>query len=115
MAFILLLGHDPAKVEEALKLAQRGAEIQPDSGDAHYLMGKALIKMGRVKESVPELELAACRNPEVSKAHFQLALADEALSDKEKARAERKALTQTKQRASQQGMASGSVMPQTIP
>lgn len=115
LAFILLLGHDPAKVEEALKLAQRGADLQPDSGDAHYLVGKALMKMGRVKESVPELELAARRNPEDSKAHFQLALAYEALGEKEKARAERQALAQTKQRASQQGMASGSVMPKTVP
>jgi tetratricopeptide (TPR) repeat protein len=115
LAFILLLGHDPAKVEEALKLAQRGAEIQPDSGDAHYLMGKALMKLGRVKESVPELELAARRNPEDSKAHFQLALAYDALGEKEKARAERQALAKTKQRASEQGMASGSVMPQTAP
>ncbi|HMD83659.1 MAG TPA: tetratricopeptide repeat protein [Terriglobia bacterium] len=115
LAFILLLGHDPAKVEEALKLAQRGAALQPDSGDAHYLVGKALMKMGRVKESVPELELAAHRNPEDSKAHFQLALAYDALGEKEKARAERQALAKTKQRANQQGMASGSVMPQAVP
>jgi len=115
LAFILLLGHDPAKVEEALKLAQRGAEIQPDSGDAHYLIGKALMKMGRVKESVPELELAAKGNPEDSKAHFQLALAYDALGEKEKARAERQGLAKTKLRANQQGMASGSVIPQTTP
>jgi len=115
LAFILLLGHDPAKVEEALKLAQRGAEIEPDSGDAHYLIGKALMKMGRVKDSVPHLELAARRNPADSKAHFQLALAYDALGEKEKARAERQALANTKQRANQQGMASGSVMPQTVP
>lgn len=115
LAFILLLGHDPAKIEEALKLAQRGAEMQPASGDAHYLMGKALMKLGRIKESVPELELAARRNPEDSKAHFQLALAYEALGEKEKAAAERQALAQTKKRANQQGMASGSVMPGTAP
>ncbi len=115
LAFILLLGHDPAKIEEALKLAQRGAKMQPDSGDAHYLIGKALMKMNRIKESVPELELAAKRNPEDSKAHFQLALAYEALGEKDKANAERQALARTKQRANQQGMASGSMMPQTAP
>jgi tetratricopeptide (TPR) repeat protein len=115
LAFILLLGHDPAKIEEALKLAQSGAKMQPDSGDAHYLIGKALMKMNRIKESVPELELAAKRNPEDSKAHFQLALAYEALGEKDKATAERQALARTKQRANQQGMASGSMMPETAP
>ena len=115
LAFILLLGHEPAKVEEALKLAQRAAAIQPDSADAHYLIGKALMKMGRIKESVPELEWAARHNPQDSKAHFQLALAYDALGEKEKARVERQALAQTKQHANQQGMASGSVMPQSVP
>jgi len=115
LAYILLLGHDPAKIEEALKIAQQAAKIQPDSGDAHYLIGKALMKMGRVKESVPYLEFAAQRNPQDSKPHFQLALAYEALGEKDKAQVERQALAKTKQRADQQGMASGSVMPQSGP
>jgi tetratricopeptide (TPR) repeat protein len=111
LAFILLLGHDAGKIEEAFKLADRAAEIQPDSGEAHYLEGKALMKMGRVKEAVPELERAAQRNPDDSKAHFQLAEAYEALGEKGRARAERQALAQTKRRANQQGMASGNVLP----
>jgi tetratricopeptide (TPR) repeat protein len=114
LAFILLLGHDPAKVEEALKLAERAAKLQPHSGSAHYLVGKALMKMGRVKEAAPELEKATKLDPEDSKAHFQLALAYDQLGEKEKASAERRALAQTKQRANQQGMASGSVMPQAV-
>jgi len=111
LAFILLLGHDPAKVEEALKLAKRAAEIQPSSGSAHYLVGKALMSQGRVQEAVPELVLATRLNPEDSKPHFQLALAYERLGEKEKALAERQALAKTKQRSNQQGMASGSVLP----
>jgi len=113
LSFILLLGHDPAKVEEALKLAKRAAEIQPTSGSAHYLVGKALMSQGRVQEAVPELVLATRLNPEDSKPHFQLALAYERLGDKEKALAERQALAKTKQRSDQQGMASGSVLPST--
>jgi tetratricopeptide (TPR) repeat protein len=111
LAFILLLGHDPAKVEEALKLAKRAVEIQPSSGGAHYLVGKALLRQGHVKEAVPELVLAARLNPEDSKPRFQLALAYERLGEKEKARAEREALAKTKQRSNQPGMASGSVLP----
>ena len=112
LAYILLLGHDPVKVEEALKLAERAAKLQPQSGSAHYLAGKALMKMGRVKEAVPELERATKLEPEDSKAHFQLALAYDQLGEKEKASAERQALARTKLPANQQGMASGSVMPQ---
>jgi len=115
LAFILLMGHDPAKVDEGLKLAERAAKLEPDAGEPHYLVGKALMKMGRVREAVPELEIAARRNPEDSKAHFQLALAYDQLGEKEKASAERKALAHTKERANQQGMASGSVMPPTAP
>jgi Flp pilus assembly protein TadD len=111
LSFILLLGHDPVKVEEALKLARRAAEIQPSSGSAHYLVGKALMSQAHVKEAAPELVLAARLDPKDSKAHFQLALAYERLGDKEKALAERQALAKTKQRPNQQGMASGSVLP----
>ncbi len=115
LAFILLLGHDPAKVEEALKLAQRAAEIQPSSPEAHYLVGKALMSQGHVKQALPELERAARLDPDDSKAHFQLARAYEELGEKEKAQAERRALAKTKQRANQQGMASGSVLPRAQP
>jgi len=114
LAFILLLSHDPGKVQEALKLAQRVANLQPNSYDAHYLVGKALMKMRRAKEAVPELELAAKLNPADSKAHFQLVLAYDAVGQKDKAEVERQVLAKTKQRANQQGMASGSVMPQAV-
>ena len=111
LAFILLLGHDPTKVEEALELAKRAAKIQSSSGAAHYLVGKALMNKGRLKEAVPELVLATRLDPGDSKAHYQLALAYERLGDKEKALAERQALAKTKQHANQGGMASGSVLP----
>ena len=112
LAYILLLGHDPVKVEEALKLAQRAEKLRPQSGSAHYLAGKALMKMGHPKEAAPELEKATKLEPEDSKAHFQLALAYDQLGEKEKASAEREALAHTKLPANQQGMASGTVMPQ---
>ncbi len=114
LAFILLLGHDPAKIDEGLKLAQRAEEIRPSSADAHYLVGKALMKKGRVKEALPELERAVRLDPEDSKAHFQLARAYERMGEKDKARAERQALAKTKRRANQQGMASGSVLPHAL-
>jgi tetratricopeptide (TPR) repeat protein len=113
LSFILLLGHDPAKVEEGWKLAKRAAEIQPSSGGAHYLEGKALMSQGRIKEALPELVLATRLSPEDSKPHFQLVRAYERLGEKDKAYAERQALAKTKQRSNQQGIASGSVLPST--
>ncbi|MGO8790871.1 MAG: tetratricopeptide repeat protein [Terriglobia bacterium] len=112
LAYILLLGHDPVKVEEALKLAERAEKLRPQSASAHYLAGKALMKMGHAKEAVLELEQATKLEPDDSKAHFQLALAYDQLGEKEKASAERQALAHTKLPANQQGMASGTVMPQ---
>jgi predicted Zn-dependent protease len=97
-----------------LELAQRAVKLQPNSCDAHYLVGKALMKMGRAKEAVPELERATKLNSADSKPHYQLALAYDELGQKEKAKAERQLLAETKQRANQQGMASGSVMSQTV-
>ena len=97
-----------------MKLARRAVEIRPASADGHYLVGKALMKEGRVKEALPELERAVRLDPEDSKAHFQLARAYEQLGDKDKARAERQALAKTKQRAGQQGMASGGVLPHAL-
>jgi Flp pilus assembly protein TadD len=72
------------------------------------------MKMGRAKEAVPELERATKLEPEDSKAHFQLALAYDQLGEKDKASAERQALARTKLPANQQGMASGTVMPQAV-
>lgn len=111
LTVVLLLGHHPEKVEEALKLARRAAVMQASSADAHYLAGKALMKQGRVEDALPELRLAAQLNPKDSKAHFQLALAYERLGDKAKARAERQELAKTKHGADQQGMASEGVLP----
>src|SRR5205814_1040475 len=59
LSILLLLGHDPARLEEGLNCAQRAVKLKPDSPDAHFLAGKALFKLGRLREASPELERAS--------------------------------------------------------
>jgi len=111
LAFLLLLGNDPGKAEEALRCALRAAKLDPSSPDAHYLAGKALFKLARIREAVPELQEAEKLRPDDSKPHFLLAQAYDRLGETQKAEAERKALAQTKARAPTAGAAGGSSLP----
>jgi tetratricopeptide (TPR) repeat protein len=105
LSVLLLLGHDPARIEEGLSYAQRAEKLQPDSPDAHFLAGKALFKLGRVREAAPELARAAKLNPEDSKPHFLLARIYDQLGQPDRARKERNNLARIKARPGQAGMA----------
>ncbi|PYV23709.1 MAG: hypothetical protein DMG24_13350 [Acidobacteria bacterium] len=87
--------------------------MNPSLGDAHYLVGKALLKLGRVQEAVQELEKAEKLDPDDSKPHFLLAEVYERLGEKDRARSERKAFGRTRQAAHPGGMATGSSWPQS--
>ena len=113
LAFLLLLTHDPAQLREGLKYATQAAGLNPSLGDAHYLVGKALLKLGRVQEAVQELEKAEKLDPDDSKPHFLLVEVSERLGEKDRARSERKAFGRTRQAAHPGGMATGSSWPQS--
>ncbi len=115
LSVLLLLGHDPARLEEGLTCARRAAKLQPDSPEPHFLAGKALFKLGRVREAAPELALAAKLNPEDSKPHFLLARIYDQLGQHDRARKERSNLARIRDRTGQSGMATGgavAVMPE---
>jgi tetratricopeptide (TPR) repeat protein len=111
LSFLLLLGHDQTNLLEGLKLAQQAEELQPDSAEAHYLAGKALFKLGRIAQAIPELERGEKLNPDDSKPHFLLAQIFDQLGQPEKARKEREALARTRRRAGQTGVATGNPLP----
>jgi tetratricopeptide (TPR) repeat protein len=111
LAFLLLLGHDRAQLSKGLRLAQQAAELEPSSADAHYLSGKALLKLGRTKEAVPELLRAEGLDPRDSKPHFLLAQAYDRLGEDQKARAERQAFLRIRERSTGPGMATGELLP----
>jgi Flp pilus assembly protein TadD len=45
---------------------------RPDSADAYYEIGKALLQKGDVKGSVENLEIAARLKPKQAHVHYQL-------------------------------------------
>ena len=111
LSVLLLLGHDPARLEEGLGCAQAAEKLQPDSPDAHFLAGKALFKLGRLREASPELARAAKLNPEDSKPHFLLARIYDQLGQHDRARKERKDTARIQGRPGQAGMATVDPVP----
>ena len=113
LSILLLLGHDPARLEEGLSCAQRAERLQPDSPDAHFLAGKALEKLGRLREASPELARAAKLNPEDSKPHFLLARIYDQLGQHDRAQKERQNIARIQSRPGQAGMATVDPVPVT--
>jgi predicted Zn-dependent protease len=96
-----------------LSCAQRAEKLQPDSPEAHFLAGKALFKLGRLREASPELARAAKLNPEDSKPHFLLARIYDQLGQHDRAQKERKNIARIQGRPGQAGMASVDPLPVT--
>jgi tetratricopeptide (TPR) repeat protein len=113
LGILLLLGHDRARLEEGLSCAQRAEKLQPNSVDAHFLAGKALFKLGRLREASPELVRAAKLNPEDSKPHFLLVRIYDQLGQHDRARKERENLTRIQDRRGQGGIARADPVPVT--
>jgi tetratricopeptide (TPR) repeat protein len=113
LSILLLLGHDPARLEEGLSCARRAEKLQPDSQAAYFLAGKALFKLGRLREASPELERAAKLNPEDSKPHFLLARIYDQLGQPDRARKERNHVGRIRGHPGQSGMATVDAVPIT--
>jgi tetratricopeptide (TPR) repeat protein len=113
LSILLLLGHDPARLEEGLRCAQRAEKLQSDSPVAHFLAGKALFKLGRLREASPELARAAKLNPDDSKPHFLLARIYDQLGQHDQAQKERKNIALIHGRPGQAGMATVDPVPVT--
>lgn len=113
LSVLLLLGHDPARLDEGFRCAQAAEKLQPDSANAHFLAGKALYKLGRLREANSELARAAKLDPEDSKPHFLLARIYDQLGKPDRAREERKSLARIQGRPGQAGMATVDPVPVT--
>jgi Flp pilus assembly protein TadD len=113
LSILLLLEHDPARLEEGLSYSQRAEALQSESPEAHFLAGKALFKLGRLREASQELARAAKLNPEDSKPHFLLARIYDQLGQHDRAQKERKNIARIQGRPGQAGMASVDPLPVT--
>jgi tetratricopeptide (TPR) repeat protein len=72
LASIALRQSDPAP---AVKWAQCALDLNHDSVDAHYLLGRASLEAGDVNTAIRELEIASNLSPESPEIHFNLARA----------------------------------------
>jgi Flp pilus assembly protein TadD len=113
LSIILLLGHDSARIKQALAYSDRAKKLRPDSADAHFLAGKALFKLGRLQEAGNQLKRAATLNPEDRKAHFLLAQIYDQMGQGDRAREERKQIARIQSRPDQPGMTSADRVPMT--
>jgi tetratricopeptide (TPR) repeat protein len=61
------------RTDQALTLARRAVEIDPEFFDSHGLLGSLYMIAGRADLAVPELEMAIAGNPNPAPAHSNLA------------------------------------------
>jgi tetratricopeptide (TPR) repeat protein len=111
LSILLLLGHEPAQLEEGMRCAEDAKKIRPDSADANYLGGKALFKLGRLREAEPELVRAAKLNPKDGKPHFLLAQIFDQMGQPDRARKERETLARIQSGTGEAGIASAGPLP----
>ena len=72
----------------ALPLLEKAAAAMPQSFDAHYDFGKALLREGQVAQAASELQKAVAINAKNSGAHYQLALVYRQMKKEEEAQRE---------------------------
>ena len=104
LASLALKKHQPA---EALPFAQRAVKLSPDSGEAHYLLGRASFELGQEEAAVRELETASKLAPGSPEVHFNLAKAYAKAKLTEKAEQERAIFARLNALAEQQRSQSG--------
>jgi len=58
---------------EAIQEYEHAIRIEPDSAEAHYNLGKALLQEGRLEEAMAHFEQALRIQPDYAAAHYNLA------------------------------------------
>lgn len=72
IASLALRTHQP---ENALSPAQRAVQLAPSSGEAHYILGRTYLELGKNQDAIKELETASTLTPGSPEIHFNLAKA----------------------------------------
>jgi tetratricopeptide (TPR) repeat protein len=85
-----LVAHDPnGDLENALQAVNTALEIRPNDIRFRETRGQVLVRLGRWKESIEDLEFAANGLPQSRDIHLSLAKAYDALGDRQLARVHR--------------------------
>jgi tetratricopeptide (TPR) repeat protein len=61
--------------DNAAQLAQQAVHLAPESAEAHYLLGRSWLELGKIADSLKELEKARGLAPNSPEVHFSLARA----------------------------------------
>ena len=86
LASIALKTRHPA---DALPSAQRAVQLEPESAEAHYLLGRSFLELGQQEKAMQELVTASRMAPGSPEVHFNLAKAYARANLPEKAEQER--------------------------
>jgi predicted Zn-dependent protease len=105
IAFIALKTQRPG---DALAAAQRAVQLAPQSAEAHYILGRALLGSGDTQQAIKELETANGMMPNSPEIHFHLARAYSKAKQPEKAEQEREIFARLNTVAEQQRSTRGS-------
>lgn len=93
---------------EALQPAQKAVQLNPDSADAHYVLGRAYADLGDTAKAIPELEAASRLSPGSPEIHFALARVYAKSNQPERANEERATFARLNALAEQQRTQHGS-------
>jgi tetratricopeptide (TPR) repeat protein len=89
LSYLLLLGNQKEPAARALEYARKAIALNGQSADAHYMCGKALLKLERYSEARDELLTSSHLNPEDARPYFLLAQVHDRLGEAQQARAAR--------------------------
>jgi predicted Zn-dependent protease len=96
----LLFSNQKENAARALEYSQKAIGINRQRGEAHYLAGKALLKMDRYSEARGELLISAKLSPKDARPYFLLAQVYDRLSDPQQASQARQIFSMMTQRRS---------------
>jgi predicted Zn-dependent protease len=63
------------QAERAAQLSQQSMQLAPESAEAHYLLGRSWLELGKTQDAVKELDTASKLAPNSPEIHFSLARA----------------------------------------
>ncbi len=111
LSYLLLLSNQKEAAARALEYARKAIAIDPQSGGAHFLYGKALLKLERFAEARDELLTAARFMPQDARPHYLLAQVYERLGQPEQAHAARKSFAQLNKQRADESLRLGGLRP----
>jgi tetratricopeptide (TPR) repeat protein len=111
LTYLLLFSNQKASATQALEFARKAITMNPKMAEAHYLCGKALLKLERFTEARSELLLAVQLNAKDARPHFLLGQVYDRLGESQQAVEARKTFAKLSQRRADEAQGMGDLRP----